>query len=60
MKNNTNINLENYSHDEMFDAVSRDNDISFNELCTWLDNDENLEIIKDCLVRNCKNNYLTL
>jgi hypothetical protein len=46
---NNKINLDNYSQDEMYKAVSLNHDISFNELCSWLDDGVNLDFIKECL-----------
>ena len=42
------IDLKNYTQDQMFDRV-RHFGYSFNEMCSWIDEGENLSLIAECI-----------
>lgn len=42
------INLSDYTQDQMFKSVSAFG-YSFNEMCTWIDEGRNLELIAECI-----------
>jgi len=42
------IHLNEYTQDEMFESVSSFG-YTFNEMCTWIEQDYNLELIAECI-----------
>ena len=53
--NKNSINLTNYTQEQMFEYVKTFG-YSFNEMCTWIDEGYNLDIIRDCIfeIKNIK------